>query len=86
LEDDMAKDETRIKGDLTTLEIKGLTDQLEALRELIKDTGATVLTPTKEWDRLRKEIALLNKKLNADTAAKLSSKLLKDDAQSAGRA
>ncbi len=76
----MSRDETRLKGDLTTLEIKAITDQLVALREQIMATGATVLSPTAEWDRLRKEIALLNKKLNADTTAKL------DASKSAARA
>jgi len=56
--------------DLTVEEIKKLTDQLAALRVKILETGATVLSPTTEWDRLRKEIALLNKKLNADTVSK----------------
>ena len=73
----MAKDaaarkaKARPAGDLTTLEIKTITDQLVVLRESIRETGRTVLSPTPEWDRLRKEIAALNKKLNADTAAKL---------------
>jgi hypothetical protein len=85
----MAKDEAKKKvkaraaGDLTTLEIEKITDQLVALRKKIVDTGATVLSPTAEWDRLRKEIALLNKSLNADTAAKLKASkaaIQRDDA------
>jgi|WetSurMetagenome_2_1015567.scaffolds.fasta_scaffold1744519_1 hypothetical protein len=73
----MAKVESKKKspatpaGELTKVEIQTITDELVALRKKILDTGATVLSPTPEWDRLRKEIALLNKTLNADTAAKL---------------
>jgi hypothetical protein len=66
------KQETKVKpaGDLTTVEIKEITDQLVALREKLRLNGATALTPTPEWTALRKEIALLNKNLNADAAAK----------------
>jgi hypothetical protein len=73
----MAKDGAQKKakatpaGDLNPAEIKAITDQLVVLREKILGTGATVLSPTPEWERLRKEIALLNKSLNADTKAKL---------------
>ena len=56
--------------DLTTVEINKITDQLAALRSKLRLNGATALTPTPEWTALRKEIALLNKKLNADAAAK----------------
>ena len=76
----MAKDDAKKKakvtpaGDLTTVEIKKITDELVTLREKIRDTEATVLRPTPEWDKLRKEIALLNKQLNADTAAKRSAR------------
>ena len=72
----MAKNEPKKKatiksaGDLTTVEIKEITDQLVALREKLRLNGATALTPTPEWTALRKEIALLNKNLNADAAAK----------------
>jgi hypothetical protein len=72
----MAKNEPKKKptikpaGDLTTIEIKQITDQLVALREKFRFNGATALTPTPEWTALRKEIALLNKNLNADAAAK----------------
>jgi hypothetical protein len=67
------KKKTKIKpaGDLTTVEIKAITDQLVVLREKLRSNGATALTPTAEWNALRKEIALLNKNLNADAAAKL---------------
>lgn len=57
-------------ADLTTDEINKITDELVTLRKKIQATGATVLSPTPVWDGLRKEIALLNKKLNADTKAK----------------
>jgi hypothetical protein len=56
--------------DLTAAEIKKITDQLVALRQKLLSDGTTALNPTPEWTALRKEIALLNKKLNADTAAK----------------
>jgi hypothetical protein len=58
-------------GDLTTAEIKKITDQLITLREKLRLNGATALTPTPVWTALRKEVALLNKSLNADAAAKL---------------
>ncbi len=73
----MAKDDAQKKikaapaGNLNPLEIKTITDELVALRKKILNTGATVLSPTPEWDRLRREITVLNKSLNADTAAKL---------------
>ena len=35
----MSRDETRVKGDLTKLEINAITDQLVTLREQIMDTG-----------------------------------------------
>ena len=57
-------------SDLTTAEIKKITDHLVALRKKLLSNGATALTPTAEWTALRKEIALLNRKLNADAAAK----------------
>jgi hypothetical protein len=69
----MARNEIKRKspaGDLTTAEIKKITDQLVTLREKLRLHGATALTPTAEWTALRKEIALLNKNLNADAAAK----------------
>jgi hypothetical protein len=56
--------------DLTTAEIKTITEHLVALRKELLSNGATALNPTAEWTALRKEIALLNKKLNADSAAK----------------
>ena len=65
------KVKARPAGDLTAEEIKTLTEQLVVLRESIRETGRTVLTPSHEWESLRKEIAALNKKLNADSAAKL---------------
>ena len=57
-------------GDLTVVEIKRITDKLVVLREKLRANGATALTPTVEWNTLRKEIALLNKSLNEDAAAK----------------
>ena len=72
----MAKSEPKKKaspkpaGDLTTLEIQKITDELVVLREKLRSNGATALTPTADWTALRKEIALLNKTLNADATAK----------------
>lgn len=57
-------------SNLTTAEIKAITDQLIVLREKLHGNGATALTPTAEWSALRKEVAALNKKLNVDAAAK----------------
>jgi hypothetical protein len=68
------KPSTRSAGDLTTVEIKQIVDELVALREKLRLNGATALTPTPEWSALRKEIALLNKSLNADAAAKLDAR------------
>jgi hypothetical protein len=62
--------------DLTTAQIEKITDQLVALRKTLLSNGATALNPTAEWTALRKEISLLNKKLNADAKAKLSAKEL----------
>jgi hypothetical protein len=55
---------------LTTAEIDKINVELEALRRKLRDNGATALNPTVEWSVLRKEVGVLNKKLNADTAAK----------------
>jgi hypothetical protein len=80
----MAKDEPKKKtkirhvGDLTTVEIKMITDELVALREKLRINGSTALTPTPEWSALRKEIALINKSLDADAAAKLDSRDIDD--------
>jgi hypothetical protein len=85
----MAKNEPKKKtkirsaGDLTTVEIKKITDELVALREKLRLNGATALTPTPAWSALRKEIALLNKSLNADAAAKLDA-LDTDDGDTIG--
>jgi hypothetical protein len=57
-------------SDLTTEEIKNITDQLVALRKKLLSNGATALNPTAEWSALRKEISLLDKKLNADAKTK----------------
>ena len=57
-------------GNLTTIDIKTITDKLVVLREELRSNGATALTPNAEWARLRSEIVSLNKTLNADTAAK----------------
>ncbi len=57
-------------AELTDAEIATITKELVSLRKKIQETGATVLSPTPVWNTLRKEIALLNKKLNADTTAK----------------
>jgi len=56
--------------DLTADEIRKITEQLVQLRKKIRSNGATALNPNPEWNTLRKEIALLDKKLNADTASK----------------
>ena len=50
-------------AELTTAEIKKIADDLVTLRKKIQATGATVLSSTPVLDGLRKEIALLNKKL-----------------------
>jgi len=55
---------------LTTAEIDKINEELEALRRKLRDNGATALNPTVEWSVLRKEVGVLNKKLNADVAAK----------------
>ena len=69
-------------GDLSGAEIKTITDQLVVLRKKIMSTGATALSPTVEWNRLRKEIALLGKTLIADTKAKLkASKTVASDGE-----
>jgi hypothetical protein len=60
---------TKASGDLTTDEIKKITDELVVLREKLRLNGATALTPTAEWTALRKEIALLNKNLNEEIEA-----------------
>jgi hypothetical protein len=57
-------------SDLTTEEIKNITDQLVALRKKLLSNGATALNPTAEWSALRKEISFLDKKLNADAKTK----------------
>lgn len=67
-------------AELTEAEIATITKELVSLRKKIQETGATVLSPTPVWNTLRKEIALLNKKLNADTTAK---KAARDNASQA---
>jgi hypothetical protein len=57
-------------SDLTIVQIKKITDQLVTLRKKLLSNGVTALNPTAEWTALRKEIALLDRKLNADTKAK----------------
>jgi hypothetical protein len=57
-------------ADLTADQIKKIVDELADLRTKLRDNGATALSPTPEWNALRKEVALLNKKLNADVASK----------------
>src|ERR1700722_2576503 len=74
-EDWAADGHSRITGettmaDLTPDQMKKIVDELAGLRTQLRDNGATALSPTPEWKALRKEIALLNKKLNADTASK----------------
>ena len=56
--------------DLTTTEITEITEKLIALRKKLLSNGSTALNPTAEWSALRKEISLLDKKLNADAKAK----------------
>jgi hypothetical protein len=70
----MTKAKIAATGALTTVEIKEITDRLVTLREKLRANGATALTPTPAWDALRKEVALLNKNLNADAAAKLDAR------------
>jgi hypothetical protein len=70
----MTKAKITATGDLTAVEIKEITDRLVTLREKLRANGATALTPTPAWDALRKEVALLNKNLNADAAAKLDAR------------
>ena len=55
---------------LTPEQIKKITDELVVLRKELLSNGATALNPTAEWTALRKEIALLNKKLNIDEKSK----------------
>lgn len=57
-------------SDLTATQIQEINEKLDSLRKQIRATGATVLSPTPAWDSLRKEIAVLNRKLTADTNAK----------------
>jgi hypothetical protein len=56
--------------DLTAEQIQKITGELVVLRKAIQHTGATVLSPTPLWDKLRKEISALNKKLNEDSKSK----------------
>ncbi|HTM53700.1 MAG TPA: hypothetical protein VL175_06700 [Pirellulales bacterium] len=65
----MLRRESTMAG-LTTAEIEKINEELEALRRKLRDNGATALNPTVEWSVLRKEVGVLNKKLNADMAAK----------------
>jgi superoxide dismutase len=62
--------EESIMAGLTTAEIEKINEELEGLRRKLRDNGATALNPTVEWSVLRKEVGVLNKKLNADSAAK----------------
>jgi hypothetical protein len=55
---------------LTDVEIQEINSKLDTLRQQIRETGATVLNPTPEWETLRKEIAGLNRKLTTDSNAK----------------
>jgi capsule polysaccharide export protein KpsE/RkpR len=61
-------------SDLTIVQIKKITDELVQLRKKLLANGSTALNPTAEWKALRTEIALLDKKLNADTKAKAKAK------------
>jgi TRAP-type C4-dicarboxylate transport system substrate-binding protein len=47
----------------TEKERRAIVEQLEAAREKLRATGATVLSPTAEWNELRKEVQALAKKL-----------------------
>ena len=62
--------EADMADDLTVDEIREITEQLIALRKKLLSNGSTALSPTAEWSALRKEISLLDKKLNADAKAK----------------
>jgi hypothetical protein len=59
-------------SDFTDAEIDVMTNQLVKLRAKLRGNGATALTPTPEWSALQKEVASLNRKLKADSAAKLA--------------
>ena len=61
-------------SDLTIVQIKKITDQLVTLWKKLLSNGVTALNPTTEWNALRKEIAFLDKKLNADIKAKAKAK------------
>jgi hypothetical protein len=59
-------------SEFTAAEIDVMNNQLVKLRAKLRGNGATALTPTPEWTVLQKEVASLNRKLKADTAAKLA--------------
>ena len=68
-------------SNLSIAEVQKITDELIALRKELLFNGATALNPTAEWAALRKEIALLNKKLNVDAAAKREIEMKTDKSQ-----
>ena len=55
---------------LTTAQIAEITDHLVELRKELIAHGDTALNPTTQSTALRKQFAQLNRKLNADAAAK----------------
>jgi hypothetical protein len=46
-----------------TIEHQRLRERLEVVRAKLRETGATVLSPTAEWLELRKELLVINRKL-----------------------
>jgi hypothetical protein len=48
---------------LKTDDRKVVAAQLEVVRAKLRETGATVLSPTAEWTALRKQMLLLARKL-----------------------
>ncbi len=63
-------------SELTDEEIQNITEQLADIRKKLRENGATALNPNPRWNMLRKEVALLNKKLNAHTASKEKARLI----------
>ena len=50
-------------SDVKAAERKLVVAQVEVVRAKLRETGATVLSPTVEWAALRKELLELNKRL-----------------------
>jgi hypothetical protein len=58
--------------ELTPQEIDAINERIVTLRAQLRDTGATALTPTPEWEALRKEVSQLNRKLKPRVPKKLA--------------